>query len=94
MPEHRPIRGHIPWTTVDATLRAARSIWLATARPDGRPMVAPLWYWRDSESTPPRLDFVTARPTNMARNLVGQSWIEAHRATATVSSSCAGGHAS
>ena len=61
MPEHRPIRGHIPWTTVDATLRAARSIWLATARPDGRPMVAPLWYWRDSESTPPRLNFVTAR---------------------------------
>src|SRR6187200_910893 len=78
MPEYRPIRGHIPWTTVDAMLRAARSIWLATARPDGRPMVAPLWYWWDGESTPPRLYFITARPTQKARNLAHESWVEAH----------------
>ena len=31
-----PIRGHIPWSNVDARMRAARSIWLATTRRDGR----------------------------------------------------------
>ena len=78
MPEHRPVRGHIAWTTVDAMLRAARSIWLATARPDGRPMVAPVWFAWDGESIPPRLYFITARPTRKARNLAHESWVEAH----------------
>jgi len=78
MPDHRPIRGHIPWTTVGASLRAGRSIWLATARPDGRPMVAPLWFWWDDDADPPRLYFITARTTWKARNLAHQSWVEAH----------------
>jgi nitroimidazol reductase NimA-like FMN-containing flavoprotein (pyridoxamine 5'-phosphate oxidase superfamily) len=78
MSEYRPVRGHIPWATVDATLRAARSIWLATARPDGRPMVAPVWFAWNGESEPPRLSFMTARPTRKARNLAHESWVEAH----------------
>jgi nitroimidazol reductase NimA-like FMN-containing flavoprotein (pyridoxamine 5'-phosphate oxidase superfamily) len=78
MPDYRPVRGHIPWMTVDARLHAARSIWLATARPDGRPMVAPVWFAWDSEVTPPRLYFMTARPTRKARNLAHESWVEAH----------------
>ena len=78
MPEHQPVRGHVPWATVDATLRAARSIWLASARPDGRPMVAPLWFWWDGESTSPRLYFITARSTWKARDLAHEPWVEAH----------------
>jgi nitroimidazol reductase NimA-like FMN-containing flavoprotein (pyridoxamine 5'-phosphate oxidase superfamily) len=71
-------RGHIPWSTVDARLRAARSIWLATTRPDGRALVAPVWFWWDGEADPPRLYFITARGTHKARNLAAQPWVEAH----------------
>jgi len=73
-----PIRGHIPWATVDAQLRAARSIWLATARADGRALVAPVWFWWDGEADPPSLYFITARSTLKARNLARQAWVEAH----------------
>ena len=73
-----PIRGHIPWSTVDAQLRAARSIWLATTRRDGRALVAPTWFWWDGDAEPPRLYFITARPTLKARNLARQPWVEAH----------------
>ena len=59
-------------------LGAARSIWLATARPDGRAMVAPVWYWWDGDATPPRLYFITARRTQKARNLRHRDWAEAH----------------
>ena len=76
MPEAR--RGHIPWSTVDDRLRAARSIWLATARRDGRPLAAPVWFWWDGAAEPPRLYFITARPTLKARNLARESWVEAH----------------
>lgn len=34
----------MPWRTVDLTLQATRSAWLATTRPDGRPHAAPLWF--------------------------------------------------
>jgi nitroimidazol reductase NimA-like FMN-containing flavoprotein (pyridoxamine 5'-phosphate oxidase superfamily) len=73
-----PIRGHIPWSNVDARLRAGRSIWLATTRRDGRAMVAPVWFWWDGDTDPPRLYFITARGTHKARNLAGQQWVEAH----------------
>jgi nitroimidazol reductase NimA-like FMN-containing flavoprotein (pyridoxamine 5'-phosphate oxidase superfamily) len=76
MPE--PIRGHIPWSTTTARLAAARSIWLATSRRDGRALAAPVWFWWDAESSPPRLYFITARPTLKARNLARESWAEAH----------------
>jgi nitroimidazol reductase NimA-like FMN-containing flavoprotein (pyridoxamine 5'-phosphate oxidase superfamily) len=76
--QRKAIRGHIPWSTVDARLRAERSIWLATARADGRPLVAPTWFWWDGDVDPPRLYFITARPTLKARNLARQSWVEAH----------------
>jgi nitroimidazol reductase NimA-like FMN-containing flavoprotein (pyridoxamine 5'-phosphate oxidase superfamily) len=72
------VRGHIPWSTVDARLRAARSIWLATTRRDGRAMVTPVWFWWAGEQRPPRLYFITARSTLKARNLARQPWVEAH----------------
>ena len=72
-----PVRGHIPWSTVEARLRAARSIWIATGRADGRPLVAPVWFlWSDGEL--PRLYFITARSTVKARNLAREPWVEAH----------------
>ncbi|HEX6035406.1 MAG TPA: hypothetical protein VFY83_13255 [Anaerolineales bacterium] len=30
-------RGHIPWNKIESWLRAFRSIWVSTTRPDGRP---------------------------------------------------------
>jgi PPOX class probable F420-dependent enzyme len=75
---YEPVRGHIPWSTVDARLRAGRSIWLATTRPSGRAMVAPVWFWWDSRGDSPRLYFITARGTHKARNLARQPWVEAH----------------
>ena len=74
----RAIRGHIPWTNVDARLRAARSIWIATTRPDGRALVAPVWFWWAGDVDPPRLYFITARGTHKARALARQPWVEAH----------------
>jgi nitroimidazol reductase NimA-like FMN-containing flavoprotein (pyridoxamine 5'-phosphate oxidase superfamily) len=74
----QPVRGHIPWATVDARLRAGRSIWLATTRGDGRALVAPVWFWWRGDADPPRLYFITARPTLKARNLARESWVEAH----------------
>jgi nitroimidazol reductase NimA-like FMN-containing flavoprotein (pyridoxamine 5'-phosphate oxidase superfamily) len=73
-----PVRGHIPWHTLDLRLGAGRSIWLATTRPDGRAMVAPVWYWWDGDARPPRLYFITARTTRKARNLAHLDWAEAH----------------
>jgi nitroimidazol reductase NimA-like FMN-containing flavoprotein (pyridoxamine 5'-phosphate oxidase superfamily) len=72
------IRGHIPWSTVDRRLRAERSIWVATTRPDGRALVAPVWFWWDGDADPPGLYFITARATLKARNLVREPWVEAH----------------
>ena len=76
--DHRAVRGHIPWSTVDARLRAARSIWLATSRRDGRALVAPVWFWWDGDRDDPRLYFITAQPTLKARNLAREPWVEAH----------------
>jgi nitroimidazol reductase NimA-like FMN-containing flavoprotein (pyridoxamine 5'-phosphate oxidase superfamily) len=73
-----PVRGHIPWSTVDAHLRSGRSIWLATTRADGRALAAPVWFWWAGEADPPRLYFITARGTLKARNLARESWVEAH----------------
>jgi F420H(2)-dependent biliverdin reductase len=32
------------WHMVDGRLNEARNVWLATARPDGRPHLAPVWF--------------------------------------------------
>jgi nitroimidazol reductase NimA-like FMN-containing flavoprotein (pyridoxamine 5'-phosphate oxidase superfamily) len=79
--DRRAVRGHIPWSTVDARLEAGRSIWLATSRRDGRALVAPVWFWWDAglgARDDPRLYFITARPTLKARNLAHEPWVEAH----------------
>jgi PPOX class probable F420-dependent enzyme len=66
--------GHIPWSSVDLTLRATRSIWIATTRPDGRPHAMPLWFWWDGRS----VYFITQRSTQKARNLAHEHWAVIH----------------
>jgi PPOX class probable F420-dependent enzyme len=66
--------GYIPWNTIDLTLRATRSIWIATTRPDGRPHAMPLWFWWDGKS----VYFITGRTTQKARNLAAQPWAVIH----------------
>lgn len=57
-------RGHIPWSNVDARLRALRELWVATASEDG-PDAAPVWFWWDGES----VFFSTKAHSRKARNL-------------------------
>lgn len=66
--------GHIPFATVDAWLRAHRTIWLATTQPDGRPHVAPVWFLWDGRA----LYFNTGRATQKWRNLSQQPAAVAH----------------
>ena len=66
--------GFIPWSKVDLPLRAQRSIWLGTTRPDGRPHAMPVWYWWDGRD----VWFITGRGTQKARNLATQSWGVVH----------------
>ena len=67
-------RGFIPWSKIDNWLRAFRSIWLSTTRPDGRPHAVPVWYTWDGR----RLYFISARNLQKARNLARQPWIVVH----------------
>jgi PPOX class probable F420-dependent enzyme len=63
--------GFVPWDRVDLTLRASRTLWLSTSRPDGRPHSAPVWFTWDGES----LHFATGDPSQKARNLRHQPWV-------------------
>lgn len=67
-------RGFIPWSKIDNFLRAFRSIWLSTTRPDGRPHAVPVWYVWDGRD----LDFISARNLQKSKNLASQPWIVVH----------------
>lgn len=55
----------LPWSQAAEQLAEARNYWLATARPDGRPHVAPLWgAWVDDA-----FYFQGAPTSRWARNL-------------------------
>lgn len=66
--------GHVSWRSVDLTLQATRSIWLATTRRDGRPHAMPVWFWWDGRD----VSFITSRTTQKGRNLASQAWVVAH----------------
>ncbi|HLO13416.1 MAG TPA: pyridoxamine 5'-phosphate oxidase family protein, partial [Anaerolineales bacterium] len=67
-------RGFIPWSKIDNWLRAFRSIWLSTTRPDGRLHAVPVWYvWEEGN-----IYFISARHLQKSRNLAEQSWIVVH----------------
>jgi PPOX class probable F420-dependent enzyme len=77
MPAHQEeetMSGFIPWNKVDLPLRALRSIWISTTRPDGRPHAVPVWFIWDGKS----LYFITSRQLQKAKNLAHQSWIVVH----------------
>ena len=67
-------RGFIPWSTIDHSLRAFRSIWLSTTRPDGRPHAVPVWYAWDGRN----LYFISGRNLQKSKNLAHKSWIVVH----------------
>jgi PPOX class probable F420-dependent enzyme len=67
-------RGFIPWNKIDNWLRAARSIWISTTRPDGRPHAVPVWFiWEGRH-----VYFISARSLQKSRNLARQPGIVVH----------------
>jgi general stress protein 26 len=59
---------------MDHSLRAFRSIWISTTRPDGRPHAVPVWYIWDGRN----LYFISGRNLQKAKNLAHQAWIVVH----------------
>lgn len=66
--------GFIPWHKVDNHLRAMRSIWLSTTRPDGRPHAVPVWYWWTGKT----IYSATHRDSQKAKNLAHQPRVVIH----------------
>src|SRR5688572_8068208 len=67
-------RSYIPWNKIENWLRASRSIWISTTRPDGRPHAVPLWFiWDDH-----KVYFISARDLQKSKNLAHQSWTVVH----------------
>jgi len=57
----------LPWAEGRAVLEAAKTYWLSSVRPDGRPHVAPLWgVWLDDAFL-----FSTVEGSRKGRNLAG-----------------------
>lgn len=67
-------RGHIPSSKIENWLRASRSIWVSTTRPDGRPHAVPVWFiWDDR-----KVYFISARSLQKSKNLVHEPWTVVH----------------
>jgi PPOX class probable F420-dependent enzyme len=67
-------RGYISWGWVDRQLRATRSLWVSTTRPDGRPHAAPVWFTWDGRT----LYFATDEHAQKARNVEHMPWVVIH----------------
>lgn len=66
--------GMLPWSYVTERMAAARNYWVATARPDGRPHVMPVWgLWLDGSFC-----FSTDPASRKARNIAGRPEIAVH----------------
>jgi Pyridoxamine 5'-phosphate oxidase len=66
--------GLLPWSFVQERLTTARNYWIATARLDGRPHVAPVWgLWLDE-----RFYFATDAASRKARNLEANPALVVH----------------
>jgi len=64
----------LPWSEVVAALAAARSYWIGTTSPDGRPHAMPVWgVWLDGA-----LYFSTGGRSRKARNLAADARCAAH----------------
>jgi pyridoxine/pyridoxamine 5'-phosphate oxidase len=78
MPESYGLRpaeaGLLPWSGVTEKLAAARTYWVATTRPDGRPHAVPVWgLWLDGV-----FYFGTERRSRKARNLAANPAVAVH----------------
>ena len=67
------MNGHIPWRKVDIWIQGYRSIWLSTARPDGRPHCVPVWFWWQADK--PIMYIVTHYTSQKAKNLATQPYV-------------------
>jgi hypothetical protein len=67
-------RGFIPWTKVDARLRALREIWVASAGANGRPDAVPVWFWWDGTS----VYFTTKAHSRKALNIARRPSVALH----------------
>jgi len=66
--------GLLDWDWAEARLRTARSYWITSVRPDGRPHAMPVWgVWLDGA-----LLFDTARDSRKGRNLAANPSVVAH----------------
>ncbi len=66
--------GTLGWDWAVERLEGARTYWICTTRPDGRPHVMPVWaVWLDGA-----VYFATGRTTRKARNLVADPRIAVH----------------
>src|SRR5437667_2341575 len=66
--------GLLAWDTVRAQLASARNYWVATATPDGRPHVAPVWgLWLDEA-----FYFSTDPASRKGRNLTASPELVVH----------------
>ena len=64
----------LPWTDVEARLVDARTYWIATTRPDGRPHIAPVWgIWMDDGFV-----FETSSRSVKAKNLTANPSVVLH----------------
>jgi pyridoxine/pyridoxamine 5'-phosphate oxidase len=71
------VKGHIPWATADARLRAGSSVILSTVTPAGKPHALPVWYlW-----TGRYVYFATKPASQKGKNLAAQAWVVAHFGT-------------
>ncbi len=58
-------KGMFPWKWAEERLVKARTYWITTVRPDGRPHCMPVWgYWMDG-----RVWFSSGRETRKVRNI-------------------------
>jgi PPOX class probable F420-dependent enzyme len=71
---HKVGGGFVTWESVDLRLQAARSIWLATTRPDGRPHAVPVWFLWDGKV----IHFIADPGSQKGLNLTSQSWTVLH----------------
>jgi PPOX class probable F420-dependent enzyme len=73
-PMPTPKRGFVPWSWADRQLRAMRSIWVSTTRPDSRPHAVPVWFTWDGRT----LYFSTGGRAQKARNIRHEPWVVIH----------------
>lgn len=66
--------GMLPWSHVEEQMAAARSYWIGTTRPDGRPHATPVWgHWLDGT-----LYFEGSPQTRRGRNLAANPAVVVH----------------